>query len=122
MKYILILNILFLSTFAFGKELSGTINIKKGLKTKGVLFVFAKNYGSKSKMPVVVKKIENPTFPVQFTLTAKDTMFPNTPFKGEFEVTARLSPSGDVMDKSGSQVKSLKAIKLGSSDINLTLE
>lgn len=49
-------------------------------------------------------------------------MMKGIPFKGPFEVTARLSPSGGVMDKSGAEAKTKEAIKIGTKNIVLTLK
>lgn len=73
-------------------------------------------------MPLAVKRIVSPKFPVKFELSSKDAMMKNIPFKGPFKVVARLSPSGSATDKSGPEVSTSKAISLGDSNIDLVLK
>lgn len=72
-------------------------------------------------MPLAVQKIESPKFPVKFTLDESKKMIPNLPFKGPFVIIARISPSGDAMDKTGIEVKTPKPIVLGTEDIELSI-
>ena len=109
-------------SFAQVKEtVSGTV-IVKGKAPKGVLYIFAKKYNSKMPMPLAVKKIESPKYPVKFELSKKDAMMRNFPFEGPFKITARVSPSGDASDKSGKEVSTIKAVNLGDSNIKLVFE
>ena len=73
-------------------------------------------------MPLAVKKIVNPKVPIKFSLSQKDAMMKQIPFKGPFVVTARLSPSGSAMDKSGVQASTTKKVELGQKSINLILK
>ena len=101
-------------------NISGEVSFK-GKSLKGTLFIFAKKFNSKMPMPLAVKKIESPKFPLKFTLSANDAMMKSIPFEGPFVVIARLSPSGDALDKSGLEAKTDKAIKIGDKDIKLIL-
>ncbi len=111
---------LMISNFAYAASLSGTVSIK-GAAPKGTLFIFAKKFGSKMPMPLAVKKIDAPKFPVNFVLDETNKMMPNLPFKGPFQITARISPSGNAMDKSGVEVSTEKPISLGEKSIKLEL-
>lgn len=87
-------------------EITGTVIIAKELKDKlgsnGVLFVFAKPFAQQAGgPPLAVKRIPSPKFPVKFSLSQADAMMPGTVFAGNLKITARFSPSGDVMDRSG---------------------
>ena len=105
----------------FGKSLEGVVTYKEK-QAKGVLFIFAKKFDGSMRMPLAVKRIENPTFPVKFSLSAKDAMIKSIPFKGPFKVIARLSKSGDVMDKSGPEAATVKSLDIGSKEILIKLK
>lgn len=49
-------------------------------------------------------------------------MMPGTPFKGPFTVTARYSPSGDAIDKSGPQGNAAGDVKAGQQDVKIELK
>jgi hypothetical protein len=119
MKLVFILSLM-LTNIAFAESISGLVSIKGDIP-KGVLFIFAKKFGGRMPMPLAVKKIDNPTFPVKFNLSQKDAMMKQIPFKGPFTITARLSPSGNAMDKSGVQISTKDKIELGQKDIKLIL-
>jgi hypothetical protein len=119
----LLLALLFsIPAFATSGEISGDVSLAKGLalNSGGVLFVFAKKAGS--PMPVAVLRVPNPKFPVHFTLSQSNAMTPGTPFVGPFSVTARYSPSGNAMDKSGFEGSELKPVDVGRSDVKLELK
>lgn len=105
---------------AFANSISGVIEVK-GKVPSGVLYIFAKKYDGKMPMPLAVKKIEKPTFPLKFSLSAADKMMPNMPFNGPFKVVARLSPSGDASDKSGVEAVTTAPVKMGDKAIKLVL-
>ena len=108
--------------FAATGEISGDINLAKGVQLKpgGILFVFAKKAGT--PMPVAVMRIQDPKFPVHFSLSEKNAMAPGTPFVGPLMVTARYSPTGDAMDKSGPEGSAPKPVNVGQSDLKLELK
>ena len=119
MKLILMISLL-ISGSTFAQFISGEVTIK-GEVPKGTLYIFAKRFGGRMPMPLAVKKIENPTFPLKFKMSQDDAMMKQIPFKGPFKVTARISPSGDAMDKSGIEISTQKEIKLGDKNIKLIL-
>ena len=57
-------------------NISGTISIAEKYKKKpnAMLFIVLKNKGD---IPIAVKKIINPSFPIEFTLTAGDLIMPD---------------------------------------------
>jgi len=93
-----------------------------GKVPKGTLYIYAKKFDGSMRMPLAVKKIADPQFPVSFELSSKDAMMKSVPFTGPFKITARLSPSGDPMDKSGPEAVTTKAVAIGVKDIQLTLK
>lgn len=119
MKTILMISLV-LSNLALAQTISGVITVK-GEVPKGTLYIFAKKYDGKMPMPLAVKKIEKPEFPVKFELDQSDAMLKNIPFKGPFTVTARISPSGSATDKSGVETSTKSKVEIGQKDVNLIL-
>ncbi|WP_372655997.1 hypothetical protein [Halobacteriovorax sp.] len=103
------------------KSLSGTVSVE-GVAPKGTLYIFAKKFGSPMPMPLAVKRIDSPKYPVNFKLDESNKMMKNLPFKGPFSITARISPSGSAMDKSGVEAKTSKPIELGTKNIQITIK
>lgn len=118
-KITLIFCLLF-ANVATAQLISGEVSIK-GDVPKGTLYIFAKKFDGKMPMPLAVKKIENPKFPVKFELGPEDAMMKQIPFKGPFKITARISPSGSATDKSGLEVSTEKEINAGDKNVKLTL-
>lgn len=107
---------------SFANEISGEVNLAKGavLKPGGVLFIFAKK--PSTPMPAAVLRIPDPQLPLKFNLSEKNAMAPGTPFDGPFIITARYSPNGDAMDKSGPEGMTSKPVAVGSKNIKLQLK
>ena len=113
------------------KTLSGKIQLSQGtqleIKPGGALFIFAKKESqadTKGTPPLAVLRIPDPKFPVEFTLSQDNAMMAGTPFLGPFVVTARYSPSGDALDKSGPEGRSAakKPLQLGAKNILIELK
>jgi hypothetical protein len=122
MNRLLIALLFAIPAFAATGEISGDVTLAKGLNLKpgGVLFIFAKKPGT--PMPVAVLRIPDPKFPLHFALSEKNAMAPGTPFEGTLTVTARYSPTGDAMDKSGPEGSEPKPIAVGKSGVKLELK
>lgn len=103
-------------------EVSGEVTLAKGVQLKpgGVLFIFAKKSGN--PMPAAVLRIPDPKLPLKFSLSGKNAMVPGTPFDGPFTITARYSPGGDVMDKSGPEGVQTKPVAVGTGGIKIELK
>jgi len=102
-------------------SLEGIVTYKEKQAT-GVLFIFAKKFDGTMPLPLAVKRIANPKFPLSFSLSAKDAMMKSIPFEGPFKVTARLTKSGDVMDKSGPEGVTTKSLEIGAKGIKIDLK
>jgi cytochrome c-type biogenesis protein CcmH len=68
-----------------------------------VLFVVARQEGSAGGPPLGVRRIAQPVFPVQLTLTDSDSMMPQRPISGSSSITlqARLSLTGEAAPAAG---------------------
>lgn len=111
--------------------LSGKITLAKGLEKdltpNGTLFIFAKKASQadvKGVPPLAVLRIPSPKFPVEFSLSQENAMMAGTPFEGPFVVSARYSPSGDALDKSGPEATTdaKKPLKAGAKNIAIELK
>ncbi len=118
MKFILF--IFMLGSSVQASSIEGVIKII-GETPKGTLFIFAKKHDGSIRMPLAVKRIESPSFPLKFSLDKSNQMVKSLPFKGPFTITARISPNGGAMDKSGIEVSTKAPIKLGDKNIELVL-
>ncbi len=85
---------------SFSREfrISGTITIAPGLRAKApqenaVLFIIAK---SKGGVPIAVRRIVNPEFPVSFSLTAEDLLLPAAHPEPPFLLQVQMNSRGDV--------------------------
>lgn len=134
MKVIFLICSLFFVNFATANEsaksLSGKIILGKGVEKhitdKGALFIFAKKASQadvKGVPPLAVLRIPAAKFPVEFTLSQENAMIAGTPFEGPFVVSARYSPTGDALDKSGPQgsTDAKKPLKAGAKNIAIEL-
>ena len=79
-------------------RVSGTITIASSLhahapKQNGVLFIIARNLGG---VPVAVKRIVNPAFPVSYTLGPEDLVVPGTHPKEALNVEVEMNTHGNV--------------------------
>lgn len=97
----------FVSHFCFASSsISGEIRVSNKLQKKlqkdGVLFIFARSANTPELgFPLAVKKVTEPKFPLQFTLSQEDSMVEGTRLEGAVTIVARFSPSGDVITKKG---------------------
>lgn len=103
-------------------EISGEVSLAKGvmLKPGGILFIFAKKAGN--PMPAAVLRVPDPKLPYKFTIGAQNAMVPGTPFDGPFTMTARYSPSGDVMDKSGFEASAKNSVSVGTTNLKIEMK
>ena len=111
-----------LQVHAAPSEIAGEVTAAKGvtLAPGGVLFIFAKKEGV--NMPAAVLRVPDPKLPYKFSMGAQNAMAPGTPFDGPFIITARYSPSGDAMDKSGPEGTTGKTVKVGTAKLKLELK
>jgi hypothetical protein len=114
--------VLMFQVYAAPSEISGEVTLAKGvvLKPGGILFIFAKKPGI--PMPAAVLRLPEAKLPLKFSISGKNAMAPGTPFDGPFTITARYSPSGDAMDKSGPEGTINQPVKVGTSDVKIELK
>ena len=98
-----------------------TVSVANDLVNKipasGFLIVFAQDAVSGSRVPLAVKKISLPQFPISVTLSAADAMITNMSLKNaeQVTITARISVDEDVMTRPGELQGSLVSVKVNDS-------
>jgi cytochrome c-type biogenesis protein CcmH len=107
-----------------GQPVEGEVRLHPRLKDKAkphdVLYIIAR--GSGNRQIVAVRKEERVRFPFSFRLSSGDTMMPGTPFEGPFDLTARLSRSGDATPQPGDLEGTVKNVAAGSRGVNVIVD
>lgn len=70
------------------------------LPESAVLYIFARPLGGVG-MPLAVKRISRPAFPVMVSLSEHDVLQPGTSLDGKLQISARLSMSGNATPGAG---------------------
>jgi cytochrome c-type biogenesis protein CcmH len=82
-----------------GQSISGKITIDPKLKDKidpqAALFIIARPAGGAGGPPLAVKKIDKPTFPLNYSLGQENVMMQGMPFTGKINITVRLDKDGN---------------------------
>jgi cytochrome c-type biogenesis protein CcmH len=84
------------------------------------LYVIARKAGTRDI--VAVKKLDAPTFPLAFELAGDDVMVAGTAFSGPFDLTARLTKTGDAIPTAGDVEGAAKNVAAGSKGVTITLD
>ena len=85
-----------------GAPIRGTLELAAGLEGSvprgGVLFLIARRPGGGGP-PVAVKRVQSPTFPMDFELGPDDRMIQAIPFAGPLLLTARVDGDGNATSR-----------------------
>ncbi len=108
-----------------GESVSGTVTVAAGLAGRvqptDVLYLIARN--PKTNGVVAVRREEGVRLPFAFRLTAEDVMMEGAAFAGgPFDLTARLSKTGDAIAGKGDLEGGVRGVAAGSSGIAITLD
>ncbi len=104
-----------------------TVSIASELESKmpssGFLIVFAQDAASGSRVPLAVKKLALPPFPISLKLSADDAMIASLSLKNaeRVTITARISIDEDVMTSTGELQGSLVNVQVNDSMQAVTL-
>lgn len=106
------------------QPVEGEVRLDPRLKDKAkpddVLYIIAR--GSANRQIVAVRKEDHVRFPFSFRLSSGDTMMPGTPFEGPFDLTARLSHSGDATPQPGDLEGSVKNVVAGARGVRVIVD
>jgi cytochrome c-type biogenesis protein CcmH len=107
-----------------GGTIEGEIRIDARVRDQArpgdVLYVIARS--AATRQVVAVRRQENVSFPFSFRLSAGDAMMPDIPFEGPFDLTARLSRSGDATPHSGDLEGAAKNVSVGSRAVTVVVD
>jgi cytochrome c-type biogenesis protein CcmH len=82
-----------------GQTISGTITVdaklKANLDSNAALFIIARPAGGPGGPPLAVKKIDQPKFPLSYSLGQENVMMQGTPFSGKVNISVRLDKDGN---------------------------
>jgi len=103
---------------------SGTVTVAPTLagrvQSTDVLYLIARN--AKTNAVVAVRREDGVRFPFAFRLGPADVMMQGTPFAGPFDVTARLSKTGDAIAGKGDLEGKVSGVAAGASGLTITLD
>jgi len=87
-----------------------------------VLFIMARAPGQSACPPAAVKRIANPTFPLEIDLSAADSMM-GQPLPATVRIEARLASDGDAMTKNPSDPHAVQdGVATNGTKVNLVLK
>ncbi|MGE5216281.1 MAG: cytochrome c-type biogenesis protein CcmH [Chloroflexota bacterium] len=119
------------ATSASSAQISGKITIDPKLKAKldpnAALFIIARPAGGAGGPPLAVKKIDHPTFPLDYSLSQQNVMMQGMPFTGKINITVRLDKDGNPIthspgDMSGDYKKNPADVGTKSADVVIDQE
>jgi hypothetical protein len=101
-------------------RLSGTIALSPRLTVgpSDVLYVMAK----KGAATLAVRRVDKPSFPFAFEISAGDAMMAGGAFEGSVDVVARVSRTGDAIPAKGDLEGVAKAVSIPSKNVKLTID
>jgi cytochrome c-type biogenesis protein CcmH len=103
---------------------SGTVTVAPGLAGRvqptDVLYLIARK--AETNSVVAVRREDGVRFPFAFRLTPADVMMEGTVFAGPFDLTARLSKTGDAVAGKGDLEGSVRSVPAGASGLTITLD
>jgi hypothetical protein len=85
-----------------------------------VLYIIARNH--ETNTVVAVRRDEQVRFPYAFEISATDAMVEGTPFTGPFDLTARLSRTGDAVAATGDLEGIAHGVAAGAKGVSITLD
>ena len=107
-----------------GKAVAGTVRIAPALASRAlptdILYLIARSHSTKTV--VAVRRETSVRFPHAFELSAADAMVADQPFVGPFDITARLSRSGDAIPAPGDLEGTTAGVAEGARTVSVVIE
>jgi cytochrome c-type biogenesis protein CcmH len=107
-----------------GGAIEGEIRLDARVRGKvqpgDVLFVIARH--AATRQVAAVRKEEDVRFPFAFRLSSADAMMEGVPFDGPFDITARLSRSGDAIPTAGDLEGTAKGVAAGTRGVTVIID
>ena len=103
---------------------TGTIAVAPSLAARvvanDVLFLVARS--ASTRQVLAVRKEEAAGFPFAFQISGADAMVEGTGFEGPFDITARISKSGDAIPAKGDIEGFVRGVATGAKGVRITLD
>jgi cytochrome c-type biogenesis protein CcmH len=101
-------------------SVAGTITLspKLAVGASDVLYVMAK----KGTATLAVRRVEAPSFPFEFEISAGDAMVSGGSFQGPVDVVARLSKTGDAIPARGDLEGVARNVMVPARNVRLTID
>lgn len=85
------------------QQINGVVSIDPKLKEKinnrAVLFIIVRSGNTSAGPPLAVKRIDQPSFPLNYSIGPQDVMTPGVSLSGEVFISARLDQDGNAMTR-----------------------
>jgi cytochrome c-type biogenesis protein CcmH len=103
-----------------GGSVAGTITLspKLAVGPSDILYVMAK----KGTATLAVRRVEAPSFPFEFEISAGDAMMGGASFEGPVDVVARVSKTGDAIPARGDLEGVARNVKVPARSVRLTID
>lgn len=109
-------------------QIGGKITIDPKLNANidpnAALFIIARPAASGGGPPLAVKKIDRPTFPIDYTLSQDNAMM-GMPFTGKINITARLDKDGNPVTRTPGDISGdykNNPVEVGAKNVDVTLD
>jgi len=93
-------------------------NLELSLAPGDVLYVMAK----KGTTTLAVRRIERPSFPLEFEISGADAMVGGLAFEGPVDIVARLSRTGDAIPTKGDLEGIARGVAVPAKGVSLTID
>ena len=107
-----------------GPSVTGSVAVVPSLQSRvtpdDVLYVIARN--AKTNAVVAVRREQGIRFPHSFQISAADVMMEGTTFTGPFDITARISRTGDAIPGKGDLEGTVKGVTAGAQGVSITID
>jgi hypothetical protein len=105
-------------------SIAGTVALAPSVASRvgsaDVLYVIARN--AKTNAVVAVRREEGIRFPHAFQVSSADLMMEGTTFTGPFDVTARVSKTGDAIPGKGDLEGTTRGVAVGARGVSVTID
>jgi len=114
---------------ASAAQISGIITIdpklKANLDPNATLFIIARPAGGAAGPPLAVKKVDRPTFPMDYTVSQENVMMQGTPFTGKINITVRLDKDGNPTTRGAGDVTGeykKNPVEVGTKNVDIVID
>jgi cytochrome c-type biogenesis protein CcmH len=110
------------------QSISGKITLDSKVKgqwdSKATLFIIARPAGPGGGPPLAVKKIDQPAFPMSYSIGAENVMLQGTPFSGKINLAVRLDKDGNPTTRTpGDLIGNYKEpVDVGSKNVDIVID